>query len=70
MNELMIVLQDSTAVSSGELYFKTEQINVDRALTEFCETCDNNGINIEHLQFKRAELRDRKGNPLGEVEFK
>ncbi len=57
MNELMIVLKSG----GGWLYFKTNQIAADKAFTEFEESCENIGINIDNLEFNYAELRDPNG---------
>lgn len=65
MNELMIVLKSG----GGWLYFKTNQIIADKAFTEFTESCDNTGINIDNISVSFIELRNSNGLAIDSKTF-
>lgn len=64
MNELMILLK-----SGGWMYFKTNQNVADKAFTEFQETCENAGINIDNLEIKLATLRNEESVDIDEMKI-
>lgn len=64
MYELMI------AVSGGSwMYFRTDQACVDKAWNNFLETMDNNGCDVDNVNFVSAELRDNKGHEIDTLVF-
>lgn len=65
MNELMIVLKSG----GGWLYFKTNQIIADKAFTEFTESCDNAGINVDNISVNFIELRNSNGLAIDSKTF-
>ena len=64
MNELMVVIGGSQWA-----YFRTKQTAADKAFSEFCEQCDNIGLNIDNVTVTKAVLRNESGDDIDEVDF-
>ena len=62
MNELII-----TYSPTNWIYYKTEQVNVDDAYTEFICDCENIGINIDNMNPLSVILRDENGNEINRI---
>ena len=62
MNELMVVVE-----GQQWLYYKTDENDVSRAFSQFCECCDNNGINLDNLSIVSVKLRDQDGETIGTI---
>ena len=62
MNELMITFD-----SVGWLYFKTSKDTASKAFDDFCELCEQMGINIDNMVVKELVLRNSEMDDVDSV---
>ena len=64
MNELAVFFNGGNYV-----YYKIEEMAVDKAFDRFLESCESIGLNLDNVHFCAAHLRDANGRAIDVLHF-